>query len=231
MWEKKKNTQNKAAVQDKLTVWLKAPACKSEVAKLKGATDDLKHTLEVSKVEGVKVIRAAKPVAIKGGVYTGYRGDTRSDTMIRSGGFDLWPQSKKHLKNGIAEWFQNVVFPDPKFKDGGDFAEYVREQKNQDRPTISTSLDTGCGGYASNIYKFCIKGLQKYPMNEKVMGQPVPWKKPLSLYLDQPTIKAAGVVAIDLELQTFEVAFLTQILPRQVLQWKKGQKGTWIDMW
>ena len=208
--------------------------CAAEVVRATELIADLEFTLDTSDVVKPIVVRVPEPAAITLGVLTTYRGDERAADVIKVSGFDLWPAAQATIENGLPRYFKEFVFD--KYRDGGAssgsraFADYARASKDRARPTISTAFSDDCGGYDSgSIYKIQVPGLTEYLMTEAVMGCPVPWKEPLRLYMDKPTLAEATIVAVNLGLTTWEVVFMTKIDPARVVQ-VKVRNGIFADM-
>lgn len=229
--------KKKFAVQD-LNDWKDELKLETSGPMMNQFIDDIEFTLNTTDIP-VLFKRPPEPPAFDThGTFVTYRGDTRDPKEIggskepkeiKGVGFQLWPAAQQTLTNskGIQGWLANWAFAMYHDTEGASgsraFADYCRASKDRGRPTISTSLDDGCGGYDSGyIYLINIDGLREYPLTEEVMGCKVPWKPPpLRLYLDQNTIAKSTTVGINLCLSSWEVVFLTNIDASCVKKFKR----------
>lgn len=233
-YNKNKTIINKKAIEKAMDVWSKSVKYAHESQKMgTDIVDNIKDALGNAKVKIIQTGKLPQPKAIHNGACIVYRGDEREPDDIGESGFDLWPAAKATLKQsgGIANWFCDQVYTT--HKNSGDFADYVRQAKNRSRPTISTSLDENCGGYDSGyIYKVKLPGCKQLEMSKAVMGKraPIPWATPLQLYLDTGNIGTANIIGVNLNLGTFEVAFLKKIDPKYIIQYREPKQQQWHDM-
>lgn len=153
-----------------------------------------------------------------------YRGDSREPGEIKRVGFERWGESIANVSKigGIGNYIGEKC---KELKNGATFADFVRVSKNQARPTISTSLNKGCGGYDSGpIYKIEVSGLQEFELNEKIMPPAfagISWRSDgLKAYIDGPNLAQSRTIIIDLRLATEEWAFFTNVHPSRITEYK-----------
>jgi hypothetical protein len=122
---------------------------------------------------------------------------------------------------GIANYFREIC---AEKRNGRTLADWVRAARDQSRPTISTSHNEGCGGYASGyIYRIEYAGLQPYDLDERIMppGAAITWASDgLRVYMDQPTLAQASAIVVDLRLGTEEWAFFTKVPGPRITAYK-----------
>ena len=87
----------------------KSMKCKKEQEKLKAHCQEIEKTVKITIVKKGILKYIHQPVAIKGGVYTGYRGlegktDYHTPTNIAKVGLELWPQARRE-GNWMGKWF------------------------------------------------------------------------------------------------------------------------------
>jgi hypothetical protein len=166
-----------------------------------------------------------------------YRGDSREPGEIKRVGFERWGESIANVSKagGLANYIGEKC---KELKNGKTFADFVRVSKNQGRPTISTSLNQGCGGYDSGpIYKIQMSGLQEFDLDQRIMPASfadIDWRSDgLKAYMTGPTLLAsqgaAHAIVIDLRLGTEEWAFFTNVPSAKITDYKEG-KGAFTSM-
>ncbi|HEY1649628.1 MAG TPA: hypothetical protein VGF96_16720 [Terracidiphilus sp.] len=162
-----------------------------------------------------------------------YRGDSREPGVIKQVGFERWGESIANVSKvgGLANYIAGKC---KELKNGKTFADFVRVSKNQGRPTISTSLNQGCGGYDSGpIYKIEVGGLQEYELNEKIMPPSfhgMTWSSDgLKVYMNGNSLSTSHTVVIDLRLGTEEWAFFTNVGSQRITEYKAG-KAAFLSM-
>ncbi len=142
-----------------------------------------------------------------------YRGDERSPEIIKRDGFDLWNDAKGEVQRlgGIAGYINQRVIQ--MFRKALDIERWAVTEKNRSRPTISTSLNEGCGGYdGAYIYQIEYMDLASADIAKSPKG--------VSWLLSGQTLQASKHIALDLEIATKEVVFFTHIPPAQITHYK-----------
>ena len=182
------------------------------------------------------VVPVPVPAAMVSAAATGgrslslYRGDEREPGDIKRDGFDLWGESQAIAQRmgGIANYIGEKC---KEFGDGASFADFVREAKNRARPTVSSSLNDGCGGYdGAYIYKIEVSGLQEYELTETILPKKfkgIKWKSDgRSVFMNGTTLETSTMIIFDTKLATQEHAFFTKVQPDRVTGYQpKGVKG------
>jgi hypothetical protein len=179
----------------------------------------------------VPVPAAMIPAAAAGGRSLSlYRGDEREPGEIKRDGFDLWGESQAIAQRlgGIANYIGEKC---KEFGDGASFADFVREAKNRARPTVSTSLNDGCGGYdGAYIYKVEVSGLQEYELTDTILPKKfkgIKWSSDgRTVFMNGTTLETSTMIIFDTKLATQEHAFFTKVQPDRVTGYQpKGTKG------
>jgi hypothetical protein len=170
------------------------------------------------------------PVAGVGRSVVLYRGDSRDAGTIKQYGFELWGASIANVSKagGIANYIGEMC---KSRLNGKTVADFVRVSKNQDRPTVSTSFNEGCGGYDSgNIYKIEVSGLHEFDLDTKIMPASfagMKWASDgLKVYMNGQTLATSRIIVIDLRLGTQEWAFFSKVPTANITEYKlKGGKA------
>jgi len=165
-------------------------------------------------------------------VYTGYRAeDDPWERRVEIRGLDLWSHGKATLQQhgGILGWVKDIT---GEMKDAATFAVYCNETKDHSRPTISTTINKGCGGYAAGryVYMFQFDDIHMMLMPKYLLGQG--WKDEfqLEMYFEaSKNIETSTVLGINLNLPTTEVVFLTPIKPNNIVGYWTPQ-GVWHQL-
>jgi hypothetical protein len=161
-----------------------------------------------------------------------FRGDERDQTVIKRDGFAIHGEAAAIVKRmgGLLKYLIATFHPPsaPKGVNSNDVQRWIVTGRARDRPTVSTSLDQGCGGYdTSFIYRiefanlydlpltpgspaFTMLGLTQYSAHDRV----------LRLLVDNMILTNSRIVAVDLGIGTREVSFLTDIPAANVTQYK-----------
>jgi hypothetical protein len=158
-----------------------------------------------------------------------YRGDSREPGEIKRFGFELWGEAiaKVTKEGGIANYIANMC---RKCVNGKTVADFVRGSKNTARPTVSTSLDEGCGGYTTGyIFKIEVSGLQEYDLDERIMPESakgMKWSSDgLKVFMNGTTLQTSRLIVIDLKLATKEWAFFTKVPSDRITAYRKGKEA------
>jgi len=156
-----------------------------------------------------------------------YRGDERAADVIARDGFQLWGDAVAAVSaaGGIAEFLLHKIYL--AYANERDIERYIVTAKDRSRPTISTSRNSGCGGYDSgNIYRieYGASELQEYAFDDvmkaykpTLTGTKFPNFK---LYMDRPDVKTARQIALDLNIATQEVVFFRHVPGDRIKQYK-----------
>ncbi|WP_338848096.1 hypothetical protein V8J88_04640 [Massilia sp. W12] len=178
-------------------------------------------------------------------MHTFYRGDTRSPATLAASGFGMRGEAISAVEKAgniytfmLHNWFNKM--------NGVDLQRHIINAKDAGRPTISTALDEGCGGYDSgNIYKieFDENVVKPYVFTADVMQSQEHFNnmvkkanagfgrdKTFTLYMDNPKMDLATIIGIDLRVNTGEVAFVTPIPAENITRFKAKGSTVWADM-
>jgi hypothetical protein len=191
--------------------------------------------IKITLTPPVEIVNVIRPESLPLKVIT-YRGDTRCVSDVRGKGFELWiPEftivHARHfillyagiIPNVMACNFYSMVpkrvdMPSFQLKEmvfkkrPDDLMREIIAQKSKTRPTVSTDLDSTCGGYASGfIYKMCIPGMREVAWAAAIPGLTASAAAWPALYLDKPTLAEAAIIAVLNKSGVRELTFLTPI--------------------
>jgi hypothetical protein len=128
-----------------------------------------------------------------------------------------FPHLGTMVKSGVLGVDQLVL--DGKIATPLDLMRFVIGEKNAQRPTVSTDITPGCGGYAEKGYVHTIHGKGLKPVAWK-SAVPKMQLKPIglwpTLYLDTPTLATANHIAVRNKTGVQELAYFTNV-PRDFI--------------
>jgi len=200
-----------------------------------------------TKIKPPEVVLNAQPAANQFHVIC-YRGDTREPSQLANG-FQLWIPNftadmardfillyagiKKNVSEcSFAQMVEKGVVSMPGFKEAltkdkvfkqspDDLMRGIIAEKSKTRPTVSTDLDPGCGGYDSaNIYKIYVPGLRMVPWTTAIPALTTAKGLWPALYLNNTHLANSDVIALKNKMGVQELSFFNPIPYKWILEYQ-----------